>query len=242
MKTSGLHIPKLKKWVLKDISFELKNDEDLALVGENGAGKTTIMKLILKVYSPSEGKIYVNDIPLNDIDFNSLYKRVGFLSQRFNKPKITVGENIYIGDTSQKYSLKNIKKSAQLAMADSFIQKYPKKYETYMSKEVENGTIPSGGQRQRIAIARIFHKNPSLLILDEPTSAIDALAEEEIFNNIHQNSEGKTVIIVSHRFATVKKAKRILVLKDGKIVEDGDHNSLIKTGGLYKEMYEAQSN
>lgn len=233
--------PNSKKWVLEDISFNLRSDEDIALVGENGAGKSTIIKLILRVYNPTKGEIYINDIPLKDIEINSFYKRIGFLSQQFNRPRITAGENIYIGDTTKKLSLSRLKYSASLAKANTFIEKYPQKYKTFLTKEVEGGTIPSGGQWQRIAIARVFYKDPSLLILDEPTSAIDALAEEEIFDNIHKNSKNKTVIIVSHRFATVKKAKRIVVLKNGKIVEDGTHTSLMKANGLYKEMYEAQS-
>lgn len=234
--------PKTKRWILKNIDFTIKSDEDIAIVGKNGAGKTTLIKLLLRIYHPTKGEIYINNVPLKDIDIDSLYNSIGILSQRFNTPGIPVDENIYLGDTQKKINSKKVQKAARLAKADHFIQKYPRTYKTFLSKSLEGGIAPSGGEWQRLAIARVFYKDPKLLILDEPTSAIDSLAEEEIFENIQNNAQNKTVIMISHRFATVKKSKRIVVMDNGTIVQNGTHTELTNKDGLYKKMYETQTN
>ena len=232
--------PNTKRWIINDISFKIKSNEDIALVGQNGAGKTTLIKLLLRIYDIQKGEILINGIDIKDIDLNSYYRTVGILSQNFNRFGIKAGENIYLGDTKRKYNLQEIKEAADSAKANNFITKYPQKYDTFLTKQLKGGILPSGGQWQRIAIARIFFRKPKLLILDEPTSSIDSIAEEQIFNNLQTHSKNRTVIIVSHRLATIRKAKRIIVLQEGKIIEDGNHQELLTNNGLYKTMYTKQ--
>lgn len=232
--------PNTQKWIFKNISFTTNSDEDIALVGKNGAGKSTLIKLILRSYDPQKGQILINGTDLKTLDLDTYYKTIGILSQDYNRLGITAGENISIGNTTVRASQDKIIKAASLAKADSFISKYKKGYNTFLTRQLSGGISPSGGQWQRIAIARIFYRDPRLLILDEPTSSIDAIAEEQIFENIDKNAQDKTVIIVSHRFATVRKAKRIIVLDKGELIEDGTHSQLMKKKGLYSKMYLAQ--
>jgi len=233
--------PKTKKWIFRGINFRLKSDEDVALVGKNGAGKSTLIKLILRTYDPQKGEILVNGTNLKELDLDSYYKLIGFLSQDFDKPEIPVEENIFLGDTEHELDESRVVEAAKLAKADEFINEYEHKYKTWLTREMDGGIAPSGGQWQRLAIARAFYRDPKFIILDEPTSAIDAIAEEEIFNNIQNYAEDKTVLIISHRFATVKKAKRIIVIDNGEIVEQGTHAELMNKDGLYKKMVEKQS-
>lgn len=233
--------PRSKKWIFRGINFTITKDEDVALVGKNGAGKTTLVRLITRIYDPSKGEILINGVPLTDVNLEDYYKMIGLLNQEYQVYEFSAGENIYIGDTQKKKDNLEIEKYAKLAHAHKFISELKKGYDTFLSTDVPDGQVISGGQRQRIAIARVFYREPKLMILDEPTSAIDALAEEEIFNNIFDYSENKTVIIISHRFATVRKAKRIIVIDQGTIVEDGNHAELIRNDGLYKKMYDAQA-
>ncbi len=232
--------PNSENYIFKNLNFAIYKDEDVAIVGENGAGKTTLLKLLTRVYDPNRGDIFINSINLKDIDLDKYYKQIAFLSQKFLLPPIKVKENIFIGDTTKNFDIKNIETASKKAQAHKFILGYPYKYDTFLTNELKSGILPSGGQSQRIAIARSFFKDASLIILDEPTSAIDSIAEEKIFDNILSQANGKTIIIISHRFSTVKKAKRILVLDKGQIIEDGNHHSLIKSNGLYAKMYKLQ--
>lgn len=231
--------PDTEKWILQDVSFKVDKDEDIALVGKNGAGKSTIIKLLLRIYDPQKGDIYINGKNLKDVDLDSYYKHIGILSQSFNKLAITVEDNIYIGDITKKKG-KNVRDAAISADIDSTIAELPLKYKTFLSREIKDGIQLSGGQWQKLAIARAFFRDAKLLVLDEPTSAVDSISEEKIFDNIKENSTEKTTLIVSHRFATVRKAGRILVLNDGKIVEDGSHSQLMGQNGLYSQMYNKQ--
>jgi ABC-type multidrug transport system fused ATPase/permease subunit len=239
-KNVSFRYPKTKKWIFQDLSFKLSADEDVAIVGQNGAGKTTLVKLLLRIYDPDKGRILVNGHDLKDLNLDHYYKLLGLLFQSFSKPSIPVEENIYLGNVHRELNLNDIKAAAKKAEADGFINKYPKKYKTFLSKEIKGGTLPSGGQWQRLAIARVFYKKPKLIILDEPTSAIDALAEEQIFNNLYEYGDKATMLFISHRFATVKKAKRIIVIENGRLVEQGSHDELIANHGLYEQMYLAQ--
>lgn len=232
--------PGSEKWIFEGISFKLSSDEDVALVGKNGAGKSTLIKLLLRIYDPQKGTILINGEDIRNLNLKMYYKTVGILSQQFNQLHLQAWENVFVGDIARKPNMSQVIEASKQADAHEFISKYPKKYKTYMSREIENGIMPSGGQWQKIAIARVFYRNPKFIILDEPTSAIDAIAEEQIFNNIQKMAEDKTVLIVSHRFATVKKAKRIVVLDEGKIVEQGTHKQLLANNGLYAEMYTKQ--
>lgn len=233
--------PKTKKWIFKGLNLKITKDEDVAIVGVNGAGKSTLMKLILRMYDPDKGEILINGINLRNIEINSYFKSIGFLTQDFQIYNFPVNENIWIGEINNLEKRDNVDHYAKKARAHEFIAELPHGYENYLTTSLPDGVKLSGGQQQRLAIARVFYRDPRLLILDEPTSAIDALGEEEIFNNIFEFAEDKTVIIISHRFATVKKAKQIFVIDKGEIVEQGKHAELMKIKGLYKKMYDAQT-
>ncbi len=234
--------PGTEKMVLKDVSFKIPANKDIALVGKNGAGKTTLIKLMLRAYDPTKGSILINGQNIKELELDEYYKRIGILSQDFMTFEFKAWENIFIGDVDKPMTMINIVEAAKKAKADEFIQNYPKQYETYLARDITDGTNPSGGQWQRLAIARVFYRDPKLIILDEPTSAIDALAEEQIFTNIREFAKEKTIVMVSHRFATVKKANFIYVIDDGQIVEQGTHEELAdRTGTLYSRMFHSQN-
>lgn len=232
--------PNTQKWIFKGLSLNVTKDEDIAIVGPNGAGKTTLVKLITRMYDPNKGEILINDIPLKKIDLPSYLQTIGLLDQNFNVYEFPAKENIIIGDVNKPVKKKNVEQAAKMAESHELIKELKHGYDTFLTNNIEGGQYLSGGQNQRLAIARVFYREPELLILDEPTSAIDAIAEEQIFNNIFNYSQNRTVIIISHRFATVKKAQRIVVIENGEIVEDGTHSKLINADGLYSKMYKVQ--
>lgn len=234
--------PNSSKYALKGINLVINPQEEIALVGENGAGKTTLIKLLFRFYDTTKGKILINGIPIEKIDLENYYKLLGCIFQDYNfYGAMTVKENIAIGDSSKKPNLDKVKQAASMAEAKDFIEKLPLGYETIMSKQFSGGTNLSVGQMQKIALARMFYRNAPILILDEPTSSIDAQAEYRIFNRIYKFINDKTVIIISHRFSTVRNAQKIYVLKGGEIVERGSHNELLKMKGLYAKTFALQA-
>jgi len=234
--------PNGKNDVIKNLNLTFSPGEKVAIVGENGAGKTTLVKLLTRIYKPQIGKITLNNIDLNSLKKESLYKKFGVLFQDFNSyGNLTVSENIQMGKVSRKLDENLIKKALIKADAFGFIDKYPKKLDQVLSERYKGGIRPSGGQWQKIAIARFFYRNAPILILDEPTASIDAVSEAEIFNNIYKFMNGKTVIIISHRFSTVRNADRILVLDKGRITEEGSHEELLRLDGKYANMYRLQA-
>ena len=232
--------PKTDKLIFKNLSFQINTDEDLAIVGQNGAGKTTLIKLLLRIYDINEGEILVNGVNIKDLDLDSYYDSVAVLTQSFNQLGVPAEDNIHIGNIKNT-DKKKIRDAAKLADTHETIKALPKGYKTYLTKSVNDGTQLSGGQWQKVAIARAFYRDAKLLILDEPTSAVDSISEEKIFDNIRKNATNKTTLIISHRFSTVKKANKIIVIDNGNIVEEGNHESLMKNKGLYSEMYLKQS-
>lgn len=226
--------------VLDNISFIIEPGESVAFVGHNGAGKTTIIKLLCRFYDVTGGEILVNNINLKELDLSSWYKFLGTLFQEFVKYHFTVRENITLGRPDKKDE-DAMKQAAIKSGAAEFIEKLPQKYDQMLGKEFEDGEELSGGQWQKLAIARAFYEEPPILILDEPTSAIDAEAEHEIFNNLEKQYDNKTLILVSHRFSTVRNANKIIVIENGKIVESGDHNELMKLAGHYANLFSIQA-
>jgi ATP-binding cassette subfamily B protein len=228
--------------VLKNLSLTIEPGEDLAIVGENGAGKTTLIKLLLRLYDPTHGRILVGGTDLRKIDLASWYRRIGALFQDFNRyHSLSVRDNIVVGRAEESADQSDIESAASAAGADAFIGRYPKGYGQLLNRSFENGIEPSGGQWQRIALARAFYRNASVLILDEPTSAIDAKGEYEIFREIANTQRDKTTIIISHRFSTVRNANTIVVLEHGRITERGTHEELVKQAGRYKSLFELQA-
>lgn len=233
--------PGQKIAVFKHLSFTIRSGERLAIVGENGAGKSTLIKLLLRFYRPTGGRILIDGIDLQDIAIESWYERLATLFQEFNQYPFPIAENIEISRPEFMGDKHRLEKAAKLSNVDSFVRKYQHGWDTVLDNSFEKGVEPSGGQWQRVGLARAFYRQASVLILDEPTAAIDAKAEYDIFSNIFKTYEGKTAIIVSHRFSTVRKADRILVFEHGKVVEDGTHAELISLGGLYTEMFNKQA-
>jgi ATP-binding cassette, subfamily B, bacterial len=238
----SFHYPNDKKNIFENFSLKIKAGERIAIVGENGAGKTTLVKLLARIYDPQEGDIFVNGTNLKDIKLDDWYKNIGVLFQEYNfYGQLTVEENIYLGKSVKELDREKMIEASKNADAHSFIKKYKDGYNTIMSERFEGGIRPSNGQRQKIAIARFFYRNAPVAIFDEPTSAIDAESEYRIFNRIYEFFENKTVVIISHRFSTVRNADRIIVLHDGKIVEDDTHEKLIQNKGRYFSAFTKQA-
>jgi len=234
--------PNSKKWALKNISFILKPGDKVAFVGENGAGKTTIIRLLLRFYDPSEGKVLINGTNIQEIDLTSYYNHVGVLFQDFNDYPYSVRDNIALGRVESFDDEERVRRAARLANADDFIEQYPEKYDQLLEVGFKKGIEPSGGQWQRLALARALFRDAGILVLDEPTASVDAKSEYAIFKTLEEHSQGRTTIVISHRFSTVRTAKKIYVIDKGKFIESGTHQSLIEiTNGLYKEMFEKQA-
>lgn len=226
--------------ILKNVSFTIDSGESVALVGANGAGKSTIIKLICRFYDVTDGEILINGVNIKNVQLASWYKCMGTLFQDFVHYYLTVKDNILLGDPG-KYNARLMREAAGKSGALEFIEKLPKGFDQALGREYEDGEELSIGEWQKLAIARAFYQSPPLLILDEPTSAIDAETEYEIFNNLEKEYNNKTLILVSHRFSTVRNANKILVIEDGEITERGTHKELVKLDGKYAKMFNIQA-
>ena len=240
-KNISFKYPNTDRYILRDFNLTISSGEKVALVGENGAGKTTIIKLLLRFYDVTDGEILINGINLKDINLNYWHKGIGALFQDFIKYQFTFKENVYFGDLSRPKKVKFLKQAIAQSGADKYIDTLPEGRNQILGKMFERGIDLSGGQWQKLALARAFYRNAPVLILDEPTSAIDAKAEYEIFQKVQSLQKDKTVVIISHRFSTVRNADRILVLEGGRIIEEGDHKKLMKEEGLYAELFNIQA-
>jgi ABC-type multidrug transport system fused ATPase/permease subunit len=228
--------------VLDGVTFEVKSGQKIALVGENGAGKTTLLKLLMGMYKPVSGSIKINDEDLFSHNAASYYDNLGVLFQAFPQyGAMSVRDNVIAGRYSEKVDKEKIIAALKLADAWDFVSKYPNQLDQVLSHRYKDGISPSTGQWQKIAIARLFYRNPSLVIFDEPTASIDAESEYKIFNEIFSFFKEKTVLIVSHRFSTVRNADKILVISNGKIAEQGTHKELVALGGIYASAYQKQA-
>ena len=233
--------PKTDRDILKNFNMAIQGGEKIALVGENGAGKTTIIKLLLRFYDVTEGEILINGINIKELDLEEWHKQVGVLFQDFIKYQFTFKENVYYGKLDEKNNEDLLKTAITKSGADKYLDSLPDGINQVVGKMFDGGIDLSGGQWQKLALARAFFRNAPILILDEPTSAIDAKAEYEIFENVQKLQKDKTVLIISHRFSTVRNADRILVLEEGKFIEEGSHEKLMKEKGLYAELFEIQA-
>lgn len=227
--------------VIDDVSFVLNPGDKFAIVGENGAGKTTLVKLIQRQYVPSSGQILINGTDIRDISQKHYLKNICSLGQEvFIVSYLSIKDNLLLG-ADENVSDAKIYQATDMVDATKFIKKLDHQLDSILDPSFENGTNLSGGQKQRLGIARTILRNNDLMILDEPTSAIDSKAEYLIFNNIFKHHADKSTLIISHRFSTVRQANKIIVLESGKITESGSHEELIALGGTYKEMFDKQA-
>lgn len=225
---------------LDDVSFTIEPGESLALVGANGAGKSTVIKLLCRFYDVTSGQILVNGVDLRELDVQHWYAHLGTLFQDFVQYKLTVRDNVMLGDPS-RVDETAMREAVRKAGACELVASLPRGYDTVLGTEFEDGEQLSGGQWQKLAIARAFYQAAPVLIMDEPTSAIDAEAEREIFENLEREYRDRTLVLVSHRFSTVRNADRILVIEGGRVAEQGTHDELVAARGRYAAMFSAQA-
>jgi ATP-binding cassette, subfamily B, bacterial len=225
----------------RHLNFTLAAGEKLALVGENGAGKTTLVKLLARLYDPTEGRILLDGYDLKEYDLAALRKNVGVIFQDYIRYQMTAAQNIAVGNIEEKENRELVERSAQKSMADAMVQRLAGKYDQALGRRFNQGVELSGGEWQKIALARAYMKDAQLLILDEPTSALDARAEYEVFQRFAELTKGKTAVLISHRFSTVRMADRILVLDKGEMLEIGSHKELLAKGGRYAELFNLQA-
>jgi ATP-binding cassette subfamily B protein len=237
----GFIYPGAERWAVRNLSFTLHAGEVLALVGENGAGKTTLVKLLTRLYDPDEGRILLDGRDLRDYDLNALRGNMGVIFQDFVRYNLSAGDNIAVGRIAARNDRERIARAAKRSQADEVIAKLPAGYDQMIGKRFKNGVELSGGEWQKIAIARAYMREAEVLILDEPTAALDARSEFEVFKRFKELSKSKTAILISHRFSSVRMADRILVLADGKVEAAGTHAELISQPGRYSELFELQA-
>jgi ATP-binding cassette subfamily B protein len=223
------------------LNFTLKAGEKIALVGENGAGKTTLVKLLARLYEPVEGRILLDGFDLKEYDLNSLRKNIGVIFQDYLRYQMRVSDNIAVGNIEEKEDKPRIISSAEQSLAADLVARLPGGYDQMLGKRFFEGVELSGGEWQKVALARAYMRDAQVLILDEPTSALDARAEFEVFQRFAAITKGRTAVLISHRFSTVRMADRILVLQQGKLIESGTHEELILKKGMYAELFNLQA-
>ena len=237
----GFKYTNSERWANRHLSFTLKAGEKLALVGENGAGKTTLVKLLSRLYDPTEGRILLDGVDLKEYDLVAVRQATGVIFQDFLRYQMTASQNIAVGNIAHEEDEPLIVTSAEQSLANTVVEKLPAKYGQQLGRRFNNGVELSGGEWQKIALARAYMKDAQLLILDEPTAALDARAEYEVFQRFAELTKGKTAVLISHRFSTVRMADRILVLNNGEMEEIGSHEELVKKNGRYAELFLLQA-
>jgi ATP-binding cassette subfamily B protein len=233
--------PGSSRLILNRLNFHLHPGERVALIGENGQGKTTIVKLITRLYDPSEGQILLDGVDLREYNLEDVHREIGVIFQDFMRYEMTARDNIAVGRVEEIDNLELLQTAARKSMADSTLARLPQRYEQMLGRRFDQGVDLSGGEWQKVALARAYLRNAQLLILDEPTAALDARSEFEVFRRFSELTAGKTALLISHRFSTVRMADRIVVLDNGRIIEDGSHDQLASLGGRYAEMFEMQA-
>jgi len=233
--------PGSSRLVLDGLNFHFRSGERIALIGENGEGKTTIVKLLTRLYDPLEGQVLLDGVDLREYNLEDLYQEIGVIFQDFMRYEMTARDNIAVGRIERIGDLPLLQQSAQKSMADEVIGRLPQGYEQMLGRRFDGGVDLSGGEWQKVALARAYLRDAQILILDEPTAALDARSEFEVFQRFAELTAGKMALFISHRFSTVRMADRIVVLEHGRIAEDGDHEQLTRLGGRYAEMFELQA-
>jgi ATP-binding cassette subfamily B protein len=229
------------KWANRHLSFKLNPDEKIALVGENGAGKSTLVKLLSRLYDPTEGRILLDGIDLREYDLKDLRLNTGIIFQDYLRYQLSVSQNIGVGNIDEMENRPLIETAAKQSLADLLVNKLPGGYDQMLGKRFKDGVELSGGEWQKIALARAYLRDAEILILDEPTAALDARAEYEVFQRFAELTQGKAAVLISHRFSTVRMADRILVLEKGEILEIGSHTELLAREGRYAELFNLQA-
>ncbi len=237
----GFRYPGSERWAVRHLTFRVRPGERIALVGENGAGKTTLAKLLARLYDPTEGRILLDGRDLREYSVESLRANVGVIFQDFFRYDFPLGENIAVGDVAQLEDAGAITAAAERSLADSVAARFPAGYAQLLGRRFEGGVELSGGEWQKVALARAYLRAAQLLILDEPTAALDARAEYEVFQRFSELTVGRMAVLISHRFSTVRMADRILVLRQGELLEEGSHERLLQLGGLYAELFQLQA-
>ena len=227
--------------VLDRLNLHVYPGERIALIGENGEGKTTIVKLMTRLYDPTEGEILLDGVDLREYDLDDLYAEIGVIFQDFMRYEMTARENIAVGQIEQVNNSERLRTAARKSLAEQVIATLPLHYEQMLGRRFEEGVDLSGGEWQKVALARAYLRDAQVLILDEPTAALDARSEFEVFQRFAELTEGKMALFISHRFSTVRMADRIVVLANGRIAEQGNHQQLMALGGRYAEMFEMQA-
>jgi ATP-binding cassette, subfamily B, bacterial len=248
----GFRYPGSDRWAVRHISFELRAGERVALVGENGAGKTTLTKLVGRLYDPTEGRILLDGRDLREYDLASLRASIGVIFQDFVRFDMRLDENIAIGEIERerayidaprngKPTPPSIVDAAEKSLAASLLPRMHDGFSQMLGRRFQNGVELSGGEWQKIALARAYMRDAQLLVLDEPTAALDARAEYEVFLRFSELMAGRMAVLISHRFSTVRMADRIVVLRGGEVSEEGTHEELLAGGGLYAELFDMQA-
>jgi ATP-binding cassette subfamily B protein len=229
-----------ERWAVRGLSFTLAPGERLALVGENGAGKTTLAKLLVRLYDPTEGRILLDGVDLREYDVESLRRNAGVIFQDFVRYDFRLRENVAVGDIARMDDDAQVEDAAHRSLADTVASRVGG-YDRMLGRRFEGGAELSGGEWQKVALARAYMREAQLLVLDEPTAALDARAEYEVFLRFSELTQGKMAVLISHRFSTVRMADRILVLREGRLVEEGTHDALVAAGGLYADLFQLQA-
>jgi len=227
--------------ILRNLNLFLKPDERIALIGENGEGKTTIVKLLTRLYDPTAGQILLDGIDLREYDLDDYASNIAVIFQDFMRYDMTAWENIAVGQIGARENLDQVELAAKKSLAEGVIKKLPNGYDQMLGRRFETGVDLSGGEWQKVALARAYLRDAQILVLDEPTAALDARSEHEVFERFAELTKGKMALLISHRFSTVKMADRIIVLEKGVIAEQGRHEQLMAHGGRYAEMFELQA-
>ncbi|MBV8865548.1 MAG: ATP-binding cassette domain-containing protein, partial [Acidobacteriaceae bacterium] len=233
--------PGTSRLILDGLNFRLEPGERIALIGQNGQGKTTIVKLMTRLYDPTAGRILLDGVDLRDYKIEDLCREIGVIFQDFMRYEMTARENIAVGRIEFEHDDHRIHAAAEKSLADGVIDRLAYRYEQMLGRRFEGGVDLSGGEWQKIALARAYLREAQVLILDEPTAALDAKAEYEVFERFNELTESKMALFISHRFSTVRMAERIIVLENGNIAEEGSHDRLMARGGRYAEMFELQA-